>query len=288
MKVTYNTIQYYLLEAQLPCLRCCTQIARSLRTDRVPRVHCDRVPARRRRRHVVVRHRCRPGPPPPAGRRRRFWGGAGCRRLSSLSSSFAFVDLILARRVWAVVARDNDHDGNGEGGDPPVPNDAAASGGGDDDVAGGRPTDERGGHHRRNNDNAEEGRHIIAGTTTTIDTDAATIAAGTTPWGEGEGEEGAVASSDGRSRCVDFGHRRGRLRRRHRLSCRHRPSLTSAIVRSADICQISADICRYLVTPADIWSRQQISSRDMIAADRRNGKGVYRFSFLFCEKQNCK
>jgi hypothetical protein len=60
---------------------------------------------------------------------------------------------------------------------------------------------------------------------------------------------------------------------------------------SADICrylQISADICRYLVTPADIWSRQQISSRDMIAADRRNGKGVYRFSFLFCEKQNCK
>ena len=32
-----------------------------------------------------------------------------------------------------------------------------------------------------------------------------------------EGEEGAVVSSGGRSRaCVDFGHRRGRLRRQHR------------------------------------------------------------------------
>ena len=32
-----------------------------------------------------------------------------------------------------VVARDNDRDDNGEGGDPPVPSDAAASGGGDYD-----------------------------------------------------------------------------------------------------------------------------------------------------------
>ncbi len=37
----------------------------------------------------------------------------------------AAVDLILARRAWAVVARDNDGDDNGKGGDPPVPNDAA-------------------------------------------------------------------------------------------------------------------------------------------------------------------
>ena len=36
----------------------------------------------------------------------------------------AAVDLILARRAWAAVARDNDRDDNGEGGDPPVPNDA--------------------------------------------------------------------------------------------------------------------------------------------------------------------
>jgi hypothetical protein len=73
--------------------------------------------------------------------------------------------------------------------------------------------------------------------------------------------------------------------------------ISSCSLGSTDICrylQISADICRYLQISADIWSRQQISghasisSRDMIAADRRNGKGVYRFSFLFCEKQNCK
>jgi len=73
----------------------------------------------------------------------------------------------------------------------------------------------------------------------------------------------------------------------------HLFTIVCGYLQSADIIcryylQISADICRYLVTPADIWSRQQISSRDMIAADRRNGKGVYRFSFLFCEKQNCK
>ena len=146
------------------------------------------------------------------------------------------VDLILARRAWAVVARDNDRDDNGEGGDPPVPNGAAASGDGDDDNAslrmrsGGGMTDGGGGgHHRRNDDDAEEGGHIIARTTTTIDIDAATIAAGTTP--RGEGEEGAVAlaSSDGQlSACVDFGHRRGSLRRRHR------PSSTSAIVAAVD------------------------------------------------------
>ncbi len=71
----------------------------------------------------------------------------------------------------------------------------------------------------------EEGGDIIAGTTTTMDTNAATIAEGTIPLGEGEREEEAVVSSGGRSRaCIDFGHRRGRLRRRHR------PSSTSAIV----------------------------------------------------------
>jgi len=32
----------------------------------------------------------------------------------------AAVDLILAKRAWAVVARDNDHDNNGEGGDHPA------------------------------------------------------------------------------------------------------------------------------------------------------------------------
>jgi hypothetical protein len=86
-----------------------------------------------------------------------------------------------------------------------------------------------GGHHRRNDDDAEEGGHIIARTTTTMDIDAATIAAGTTP--RGKGEEGAVAlaSSGGRlSACVDFGHRRGSLRRRHR------PWSTSAIVAAVD------------------------------------------------------
>ena len=32
----------------------------------------------------------------------------------------AAVDLILTRRVWAVVVRDNDRDDNGKGGNPPV------------------------------------------------------------------------------------------------------------------------------------------------------------------------
>ena len=45
--------------------------------------------------------------------------------------------------------------------------------------------------------------------------------------------------------------------------------------------QISGHASRYLVT-------LEISSRDLITADRRNGKGVYCISFLFCEKQNCK
>ncbi len=35
-----------------------------------------------------------------------------------------------------MVARDNDRDDNGKGGDPPVPNGAAASGDGDDDIVG--------------------------------------------------------------------------------------------------------------------------------------------------------
>ena len=135
-----------------------------------------------------------------------------------------------------MVARDNDRDNNGGGGDPPVPNNAAASGGGDDDNAssrmrsGGGTTDGGGGwQHRRNDDDAEEGGHIIAGTMTTMDTDTATIGAGTTPRGEGEREEGVVALSGGRSRaCVDFGHCRGRLR------CRHWPSSMSAIVAAVD------------------------------------------------------
>ena len=90
-----------------------------------------------------------------------------------------------------------------------VPNDAPASGGGDNDNtlsqmrSGGGTTDGgRGGHHCRNDNDGEEGGHIIAGTMTTMDTDAATIAVGTTP----RGEKGAVASSGGRSRvCVNFG-----------------------------------------------------------------------------------
>ena len=135
-----------------------------------------------------------------------------------------------------MVVHDNDRDDNGEGGDPPVPEDAAASGGWDDDNvssrmrSGGGATDGGGGgHHRRNDLDAEEGGHIIAGMTKTMDTDAATIAVGTTPRGEGEGEEGAVASSGGRSRaCVDFGHSRGRVPRQHR------PSSTSAIVAAVD------------------------------------------------------
>ena len=69
-----------------------------------------------------------------------------------------------------------------------------------------------GGHHCRNDDDTEEGGHLITGTTTMMDTDVATIAAGTTP--RGEGEEGAVVLSGGQSRaCVDFGHRHGHLRR---------------------------------------------------------------------------
>ena len=109
----------------------------------------------------------------------------------------AAVDIILARRAWAVVARDNDRDDNGKGGDPPVPSDDAASGGGDDVNAssrmrsgGGTAGGGGGGHHRRNDDDAEEGGHIIAGTTTTMDTNAATIAVGTTPRGEGRGVRG--------------------------------------------------------------------------------------------------
>ena len=127
----------------------------------------------------------------------------------------AAVDLILARRAWAVVVRDNDCDNNVEGGNPPVPNDAAASGSGDYDnvssrmQSGGGTTDgEGGGQYRRNDDDAEEGGHIIDGTTTKV---------------------GAVALSGGRSRaCVDFGHRRGRLRRQHWQSSK------SAIVTTVD------------------------------------------------------
>jgi hypothetical protein len=50
----------------------------------------------------------------------------------------ASVDLILTRRAWAEVARDNNRDNNNKGGDPPVPNDDAASGGKDDDNASSR------------------------------------------------------------------------------------------------------------------------------------------------------
>ncbi len=201
---------------------------------------------------VPCRGRLRPSLDPPQGERgianshlrmhrrelrRRRRGGGGSPWTAEA------VDLILARRAWAVVARDNDREDNGEGGDPPGSNDDAASGGGDNDNAssrmrsGGGTTDGGGGgHHRRNNDDAEEGGHIIAGTKTTMDTDAATIAVGTTP----RGEKGAVASSGGRSRvCVNFGQPSPRGRRlvghrRGRLSYRHRPSLTSAIVAAVD------------------------------------------------------
>ncbi len=101
------------------------------------------------------------------------------------------VDLVLARRAWTVVAHDNDRNDNSKGGNPLVPNDAAASGRGDNDNAlsrmqSGRGMTDRGGgrHHRWNDDNVEEGGHIIAGTTMTMDTDVATITAGTAPRGE--------------------------------------------------------------------------------------------------------
>jgi hypothetical protein len=76
---------------------------------------------------------------------------------------------------------------------------------------------------------------------------------------------------------------------------------TSAVVDVGHRCGRSTDndlqiSARYLQISADIWSRQQISghhvsrylSCDLIPAERRNGKGVFRFLFLFCEKQNCK
>ena len=78
--VPCNTIQYYLLEAQLPCLRRRTQIARSPRTDLVRRVfciRCDRVPARR---HPVTSSSgtvAVPAPLPPRGVAIVFWGGRG-------------------------------------------------------------------------------------------------------------------------------------------------------------------------------------------------------------------
>ena len=88
----------------------------------------------------------------------------------------AAVDLILARRAWAVVARDNDRDDNGEGGDPSVPNDAATSGGGDNDNAsswmrsGGGMTDGGGGGvgrahvgHRRHRRGRRRVGHVVGG-----------------------------------------------------------------------------------------------------------------------------
>jgi hypothetical protein len=44
-------------------------------------------------------------------------------------------ELILARRAWAVAARNNDRNNDGKEGNPPVPNDATASGSGDDNNA---------------------------------------------------------------------------------------------------------------------------------------------------------
>ena len=73
----------------------------------------------------------------------------------------AAVDLILARRAWAVVVRDNDCNDKGEGGDPPVPNDAAASGSGDYDNVSSRMQSGGGGQP------TEEGGYNIAGTMTT-------------------------------------------------------------------------------------------------------------------------
>ena len=96
----------------------------------------------------------------------------------------AAVDIILARRAWDVVVCDNDRDDNGKGGDPPVPSDDAASGGGDD-----VPTEEGGGHHRRNDDDDGYQRGHNRGGYDTA--------------GGGEGREGVVALSGGRSRaCV--------------------------------------------------------------------------------------
>jgi hypothetical protein len=60
---------------------------------------------------------------------------------------------------------------------------------------------------------------------------------------------------------------------------------------SADICiylHISADICRYLQisrhTSRYLVTSVDICHRDLISADRKNGKGVFCFPFLFCEK----
>ena len=89
-------------------------------------------------------------------------------------------------------------------------------GGGGGCRGGGGTTDGGGGgHHRRNDDDGgyQCGHHRGG-------FDAA---------GGGGGGGGGVASSGGRSRaCVEFGHCRGRLRRRHR------PSSTSAIVAAVD------------------------------------------------------
>jgi hypothetical protein len=38
-----------------------------------------------------------------------------------MDATAAAVDLILARRAWAELARYNDHDNNGKGGNPPIP-----------------------------------------------------------------------------------------------------------------------------------------------------------------------
>ncbi len=54
-------------------------------------------------------------------------------------------DLILARRAWAVAARDDDCNNDGKEGNPPVPNDAAASGSRDDDNASSADDDALGG-----------------------------------------------------------------------------------------------------------------------------------------------
>ena len=46
--------------------------------------------------------------------------GGGLPWMVMADAAAEVVDLILARRAWAVVERDNDHDDNGKGGDPPA------------------------------------------------------------------------------------------------------------------------------------------------------------------------
>ncbi len=74
----------------------------------------------------------------------------------------AAADLILARRAWLVVARDNDRDNDGKEGNPPVPNEAAAGGSGDDNNASSADDDAIGGCLRMLNEETTLLREALA------------------------------------------------------------------------------------------------------------------------------